>query len=228
VAEEYYVLMLANSFGSDIYSFFSDIFGDKLSNREEYFYDFGRCIGHSDFLHFSSLFTKSEDIKKLQKGFLANMSLTGWGSGEIFSWYNNKDSENGESMMWGVRVFDGYERNTWQDGVKLLQKRSNDLGHCLLTMAYMAGWCETYLDVPMIAVEVSCNSSASEEGKDKRPCCDFIIAHPNQVENFVAHYHEHGLIPPTRTALAKIKSLKNTERPGMGQWLQKILPTDEK
>jgi len=123
--------------------------------------------------------------------------------------------------MLGVRLFNTFERSTWH----LSEKRASDhLGHCLLTMAYMAGWCEANFNVPMIAIEVACNATNTED--EKRPYCDFVIAHPNHVENFVDHYFEHGLQPPTKTALnvlAKTRSLRNTERPGMGYWLQKII-----
>lgn len=58
--------------------------------------------------------------------------------------------------------------------------------------------------------------------------CDFIIAHPNQVEHFVRYYsqHQQSRRDPTEThleLLAKTRSLRNRTRPGMGNWLKKII-----
>jgi len=76
----------------------------------------------------------------------------------------------------------------------------------------------------MIAVEVECD--AMKLGEEDH--CDFIVAHPNQVEHFVRYYSEHQRTrrDPSEThleLLAKTRSLRSRTRPGMGNWLKKII-----
>jgi len=98
--------------------------------------------------------------------------------------------------------------------------------HCILTAAYVSGWCEANFKVPMIGVEVECDAVLSEEGSDNH--CDFVVAHPNQVEHFVRYYTDHqkqrrDAAETHLELLAKTRSLRNRTRPGMGNWLKKII-----
>jgi hypothetical protein len=100
--------------------------------------------------------------------------------------------------------------------------------HCLLAAAYVSGWCEANYKVPMIGVEVECDAMRIGAEDD---FCDFIVAHPNQVEHFVRYYTEHQRARRDSAEthlelLAKTRSLRNRTRPGMGNWLKKIIDRD--
>jgi PAS domain S-box-containing protein len=172
-----YVLVRGAALSVEFFCLVRELFGKGREAEAEDFarnmlFDLAHAVGKSDARNFHAKMNLSDPIERLSAGPI-HFSHTGWAFVDISPESRPSPDENYFLLYDHPQSF---EADTWiQSGLK------PDFPVCIMNAGYSSGWCEESFGVRLVATEILCRAKGD-------PCCRFIMAPPDRIEEHVARY----------------------------------------
>ncbi len=172
-----YMLVRGAALSVEFFAVARELFGEGREAEADAFarnmlFDLAHAIGKSDARNFHADMGLDDPIERLSAG-PVHFSHSGWAFVDILP--ESRPSPDKDYYL----IYDhpySFEADAWV-------RSGTEAGFpvCVMNSGYSSGWCEESFGVPLVAAEILCRAKGD-------PCCRFIMAPPERLEEHVERY----------------------------------------
>ena len=187
ICNERYVLVRAASLSIEFFSLVRGLFGPGQQSEADEFarnilFDLAHAIGKSDAQSFRDKMRLKDPLELLSAGPI-HFSHSGWAFVDILT--GSRPTPDADYYL----IYDhpySFEADAW-----ITKQLKPDFPVCIMNAGYSSGWCEASFGLPLTASEILCRAKGD-------PCCRFIMAPPERIEQHVNQYLGESPRPPEK------------------------------
>lgn len=187
VGDERYLLTRSSSLSYDFFQGLMTLLDENtgvgtFELAYDLLFDIAHIIGKTDAERYACELNLETPIDKLSAG-PVHFAFTGWAKVEILPESNPSPNED---FLLKYRHHQSFEADAWKK-----EKGFSEEAVCAMSAGYSSGWCSQSYNIELTAVEVSCSAKKDDQ------YCEFIMAHPSRISQYVEGYTREGRSLPS-------------------------------